>query len=91
MADVSTGSDAWYQGYFQTLFSQRQAMHYFAVILSDAIPREESTYISPHANAPHNEESALPAPLPAAWGRNNSLNLTARGPKGRDVASMRGG
>lgn len=59
------GAMPWHQAYFQTLFSQRQAVHYFAVVLSDAIPREGSPYISPHANAPHNAPGGSQPPITA--------------------------
>lgn len=41
----------WHQAHLQTLSSQRQAVHYFAVALSDAIPQAGTPYISLHANA----------------------------------------
>lgn len=60
------GAMPWHQAHFQTLFSQRQTVHYFAVVLSDAIPHAASPYISSHANAPHNApgrpQSSKPAP-----------------------------
>ena len=37
---VRQGAMAWHQTLFQTLFSQRQAMRYFAVVSSHAIPQE---------------------------------------------------